>query len=455
MINKIRFIFITCIALCTIAGVASAQSSDDSVLVELKTVDPELLPYFPRWIVTEPNLQLQVYQTFILDGRDKRNLDMNDIVVTCAPFKDPVNPVYNILLIECGKERMVASEIDAKMRKLSYKISDPKRPYAYRDIPKSTPPSAAVSDAILDYMNTPTNVTHAISASAFEQTLKLGKTDFWLQSVVGTEGSGYTFFAPGEAKVLLRRPLYVNPDPESRPAIPNLINFHIGFGYRLTDTSNGLLSFIPERRLNAGRGGKGVFGFDLHAPFHPQFGVSFHIEVPMASIDSTKTIDMPTYAMYTRTGFDGRDMLIAPLIRTTGYAAVFYNWWVDPEVPENFFRFDLGVNYTDIRETEVIGNPFGNRFLQPNSNNGIGLYHPVEFTDWLYAKIEYRNQKNFPFGISMQYSNNFLLSRVYLPLLGDWLYLDARYAYSTISDERARPFDVSTFMLSPVVRFNF
>lgn len=455
MINKVRFIFLTCMTLCALGGVAQAQStSDDSVLVALKTVDPELLPYFPRWIITEPNLQLQIYQIFILDGRDKRNLDMNDIVVTCAPIKDPANPVYNILLIECGREKMVSSEIDAKMRKLSYKIADPKRPYAFRDIPPSTPPSAAVSDAILDFMNTPTNVTHAFTASVFEQTLKLGKTDFWLHSMVGTEGSGYTFFSPGEAKVLLRRPLYINTDPETRPAIPNLINFHIGFGYRLTDTSNGLLSFIPERRLNAGRGGKGIFGFDLHAPFHPQVGVSFHLEVPMAGIDSTVTIDKPTYSVYRRTGLDGREMTIAPLIRTTGYAAVFYNWWVDPEVPENFFRFDLGVSYTDIRETEVI-DKFGNLFLNANNNNGIGLFHPTEFSDWIYAKIEYRNQKNFPFGISMQYSNNYLLSRVYVPLLGDWLYLDARYAYSTISDERARPFDVSTFMLSPVLRFNF
>ena len=103
----------------------------------------------------------------------------------------------------------------------------------------------------------------------------------------------------------------------------------------------------------------------------------------------------------------------------------------------------------------TLANKFGNLFLKDNNNNGIGLFHPTELSDWIYAKIEYRNQKNFPFGISMQYSNNYLLSRVYVPLLGDWLYLDARYAYSTISAERARPFDVSTFMLSPVLRFNF
>ena len=51
MINKVRFIFLTCMTLCALGGVAQAQrTSDDSILVALKTVDPELLPYFPPTI---------------------------------------------------------------------------------------------------------------------------------------------------------------------------------------------------------------------------------------------------------------------------------------------------------------------------------------------------------------------------------------------------------------------
>ena len=51
-----------------------AQKEDSLALIQLKTIDPNLLPYFPRWAITEPNLQLQIYQSFILDGRSKENL---------------------------------------------------------------------------------------------------------------------------------------------------------------------------------------------------------------------------------------------------------------------------------------------------------------------------------------------------------------------------------------------
>ena len=456
--NKKYFLFaFALVALICVPKSVYAQKEDSLALVELKTIDPNVLPYVPHWAITEPNLQLQMYQSFIRDGRPKENLDMQNIRVTSAPVPDRANPTYNILLIECGKEKLVASEIEAKMRKLAVMISDPKRPYSYRDIPPSAPPTQAEIVAIVNYMDMPTNVTHSFSLSAFEQTLKVGNTGFWLRSSVGTEGAGYTFLSAGEAKIVVQRPLYPNDDIETQKAIPNLLDFQIGMGYRLGDTSNGLLSFIPARHLNAGPGGKGVFGFDMHAPFHPQFGVSFHVEVPLSGIDSSRNIDAYTYSVYKRDTTPGRGpMTIAPLLRTTGQATVFYNWWLDPEKPENFFRFDLGLGYAEIQEVKVIQDPkkFNLSYLVPNQK-GLLLYHPRTVGDWLYAKIEYRSQGTYPFGLSVQYSNQILLSRCYLPLLGQWLYLDARYAVPFRSTETARPFEENIFMLSPVLRFNF
>ncbi|MBS1538107.1 MAG: hypothetical protein JST20_10215 [Bacteroidetes bacterium] len=455
--NKKYFILVVAlVALVSFPKSIFAQKEDSLALIELKRIDPTLLPYFPRWEITEPNLQLQIYQSFILDGRPKENLEMQNIRITSAPIRDPQNPQYNILLIECGKEKLVASEVDAKMRKLAIMITDPKRPYSYRDIPPATPPTAAQVAAIVNYMDMPTNVTHSFSLSAFEQTLKMGNTGFWLRSSVGTEGSGYTFLSAGEAKIVVQRPLYPNDDPETKKAIPNLLDFHIGMGYRLGDTSNGLLSFIPARHLNAGPGGKGVFGFDMHAPFHPQFGVSFHIEVPLATIDSSKNIDAYTYSVYNRPDATLRLDTIAPILRTTGQATLFYNWWVDPEKPENFFRFDLGINYAEIKEAKRIY--VASKYLYyllPDTRGGYPLYHPTEVADWIFAKVEYRSQGSYPFGLTVQYSNQILLSRCYLPLIGQWLYLDARYSVPLRSKETARPFEENIFMLSPVLRFNF
>ncbi len=433
-----------------------AQTSDSLALANLKSVDPGLLPYFPRWSVCEPNLQLQIFQVFKLDGRSADNLDMRSIQITSAPIKDPKNPEYNILLVECGKEKMTADQVESKLKSLIPLLINPKRPYCHQDVPVASAPSQAQIEAITNYLEMPTNATHSYSLSAFEQTLKIGKEDgYWIRSQIGTEGAGMPFVSAGEAKVVVQHPLYVNEDPATRKAIPNLLHFHIGMGYRLQDTSNGALSFVPQRRMNAGYGGKGIFGFDFHAPFEPNFGITFHVEVPLQGIDTLKTIERSTYAAYFRENpLSPRDpMIVAPLLRITGNTGIFYNWWLDPESPENYVRFDLGVNYTEVREVAVnqLGGSSG-PFTLNDKTEGLRFFHPTEFLDWLYAKVEYRNQSTFPFGLSAQFSNQIFLGRLYLPLLGQWLYLDARYSIPLRSE--SRPFDQSVFMVSPVLRLN-
>ena len=451
-------LFLLCIIMMGGLGTmtAQAQTSDSLALASLKSVDPGLLPYFPRWSVCEPNLQLQIFQVFKLDGRPAENLDMRNILITSAPLKDPKNPDFNILLVECGREKMTADQVDSKLKTLVSTLVNPKRPYCYNDVPVASAPSQAQIEAITNYLEMPTNTTHSYSLSAFEQTLKIGKEDgYWIRSVIGTEGAGLPFISAGEAKVMVQHPLYVNEDVETRKAIPNLLHFHIGMGYRLQDTSNGALNFLPQRRMNAGYGGKGIFGFDFHAPFQPNFGITFHVEVPLQGIDTLKTIERATYAAYFKNNpLSPRDpLVVAPLLRITGNTGLFYNWWLDPENPENYVRFDLGINYTEVREVAVnrLGSDSG-PFVLNDKVDGLTFYHPTEFLDWLYAKVEYRNQSTFPFGLSAQYSNQTFLGRLYLPLLGQWLYLDARYSIPLRSE--SRPFDQSVFMISPVLRLN-
>ena len=78
---------------------------------------------------------------------------------------------------------------------------------------------------------------------------------------------------------------------------------------------------------------------------------------------------------------------------------------------------------------------------------------PNEALDWIYAKLEYRNQGSFPFGVSVQYSNQILVGRAYIPVLGDWLYVEGRYS-TPLRDPY--PFEIENFfMVSPVFRLNF
>ena len=448
---KLSILFLSLLTLFSFNN-AKSDNSDSLSLSYLTSIDRGLLPYFPRWSLCEPNLQLQIWQVFILNGSNPKQLDKSNIKITAAPKPEGSTP-YNILLIECGSEKMTADVIESKMSSINSKISDFQRNYCFKDIPIATPTSQAQTEAITNYLEMPTNTTHSFSLSAFEQTLKFGKEDgYWVRSIIGTEGAGYPFVSSGEAKVVIQHPLYVNEDEATKNYIPNLLNFHVGMGYRFKDTSNGIASFIPTRTLNASYGGKGVFGFDFHAPFEPNFGISFHAEVPMQGIDTAKSIEAATYATYFKDNpVSPRDRLtIAPLLRITGNAGVFYNWWLEPGKFEHYVRFDLGVNYTEVQEASVVKNENG--YFLNNRVKGTNLFHPTEFMDWIYAKVEFRNQSTFPFGLSAQFSNQIFLSRVYLPLIGSWLYLDARYSIPLRSENRV--FDKSIFMISPVLRLN-
>lgn len=475
-----RLLRIVFVAVSLVALVAPKQTvAQDKVVEALKTIDPEILQYFPRWRICEPDLQIQIRQTFALMGFDPAHLDQTNIVITSAPIKEGLSePEYDLILVECGTERMVASEIATNMRKLSFKISDPKRPYCYIDIPPTEPPSAPQADEIINYME-PTNVTHAFTLSAFDQTLKVGKSGFWLKAGMGTDQIGYHYWSSGEARVQLQRPLYTNTDADTRRAIPFLMNARLGFGYRLTGALDGqdrLLSFIPGRKLNAGSGGKLVGGIDFHLPMHPQFGVSVNLELPMKGISPDDAVDGKTYykedignRRITAPGFAYDPYATAPILRSTGQATLFYNIWLGSKGPENFFRFDLGMSYAEIREAAIFkdtlqGSPTqGAEFLAVDGVNGLHLWHPITFLDWVYVKAEYRNQGSFPFGISVQYSNQMLLGRAYIPILGDWLLLEGKYSTSLRADpdpkdpnDRPRTFELGNFfMVSPVLRLNF
>ncbi len=481
-----RFFVALLVAVIACGTFANAQTgritNEKEILDSLTTIDPEIIKYFPRWKVCEPDLQVQVYQTFLFMGFPKNELSEQNIEILASPKDFDIDP-FEILMITCGSATINSVQIeyfmgDKLVRFLSgeYIYQGPdrgyphydaaKRDYCYSDIPQEMPLQASQAQLILDYIKQPTNTKQAFSLSLFEQAVKIGQTGFWLRSTIGSDHMGYHFWSAGEASITLQRPLYINKDVETRAGIPYLINAYLGGSYRLTSGIGGsdMFGWVKERTLNGGPGGKMVAGFDFYMPFEPALGVSFKAELPFKEL-STTGIDKTTYGFYTpdmsnirfRDG-DPRENIeilkVAPVNRGSGYFSVFYHWWLNKLNPENYFRFDLGLGYSEVREMAYYEYPgYANVTIQELSvYNVLGLrtYKPKEFGDWIYAKAEYRNQAVYPFGMSLQYANQIMLGKVWLPLFSDWLYLEAKYATPL---RGARPYESKNFfMISPLLR---
>ncbi|OGU41251.1 MAG: hypothetical protein A2X61_14165 [Ignavibacteria bacterium GWB2_35_12] len=474
--------FTALIAALMVLGFARVQAIDyTSIVNNLTSIDPEIMKYFPRWKICEPDLQIQVYRTFVLLGYEKSQLNMQNILVLASPLDvEPGYKPYDILLISCGEASMNSVEIEANMASLSEYINGYKyysgyrrgeakdffyiRDYCYEEIKPEVPASSSQATAIMSYLE-PTNVTHAFTLSLFEQSLKIGNSGFWLKSSIGTDEVGYHFWQSGEARVILKRPLYENTEPRTRDRIPYLINAYIGGGYRVTsglDDNKSVLSWVTGRNLNGTPGGKLVAGLDFHMPFHPEFGIHFNTELPLTKV-TTESIDKGAYG-YTQNvnnkvkfvPGDPRNLFVinsvAPIMKATGQATLFYHWWLNEASPENYIRIDFGMNYAEVEEYAVYADDATTPVTHISNEDVLNLitYKPNEVGDWLYLKAEYRNQSAFPFGMSFQYSNQILLGRVYIPLLGQWFYLEGKYATPL---RGLRPYEKANFfMISPVLR---
>jgi hypothetical protein len=483
--------FLVVIALVGINNSLNAQIVDKKTIIDsLTTIDPNIVTYFPRWKVCEPDLMAQIYQAFLYKGYAADQLSKVDITVLGAPKESSYDP-FDILLITCGNVSMNTVEIESTfndllvgfisgyyiyngpLRGTEHRDDASYRDYCFTTIPGEEPVSPSQAAIISSYLERPTNVDHAFSLSLFEQSLKIGESGFWVRSISGTDQVGYHFWSSGESKIILQRPLYVNRDDKTQKGIPYLINAYLGGGYRMRsglDNTESILSWIPKRILNAGPGGKIIFGTDVHAWFRPEAGISLNMELPLSKL-TTENVELGSYGLYNidesrNVDFDPNNPIltdpnlirsasrIAPILRATGQVSAFYHWWLDKMNPENYFRFDLGLSYCEVQEAYYYELKRGTDAPSRNITNvgvdGLFTYKPNEFMDWLFFKVEYRSQAVYPFGASIQVSNQILLSRAYIPLFGNWLYLEAKYS-TPIRD--VRPYEIQNFfMISPVLR---
>ena len=475
--RKITLLIITILSL---VGTINLQAQTRKGMIDsLTTIDPEIRKYFPRWKICETDLQIQIYQAFKLLGFPKEKLSKTNIVVLAAPRNDEYE-AYKILLIKCGEASMNSAEINSNFSSSLYNIisgenfyaraSNPpetevrSRDYCYQEIPPEVPVSATEANAIIDFLK-PSDVTHAFSISVFDQSLKFGKSGFWISNTIGNDEVGYPFWSAGESKITLQRPLYANTDAATNTAIPYLLDMKLGGVYKINsgiDPSGTLFSWVPERKLNMGPGGKLLTGLDFNMPFHPQFGIHFNMEIPLTSMKQ-EGIDPEDYA-YTEVPDDvdfdpdnpnyGKYEIygIVNQLRGTGQATLFYYWWPNSKEGryDNFFRFDLGMSYAEVRQSAAYYDTTNKvNYMTPDGVTGLQTYKPNEFGDWIFAKMEYRNSAFWPFGVSVQYSNQILMGRIYVPLVS-WLYIEAKVATPL---RPLRPYESKVFfMVSPVLR---
>ncbi|MFZ9869741.1 MAG: hypothetical protein ACO3E0_01150 [Candidatus Kapaibacteriota bacterium] len=495
-------VLLTFVLLALVAGTASAQrnlggtelsAKRDAAMQALTTIDENLVSYFPRWKLCEPDIAVKLKHVFTINERRPANLN-GEIRITAAPKSvDEMDKPYDILLIQWGSfheganadlapgqapdyvtlnaqdirtrvpERLVnliSGQADAQ----GYDLDVPARSYCFYPIdPKEMPTQEEVNEMVNFFQ--PTTKTHAMSISAFEQALKLGQGpgQVWLLSELGTDMVGMPFWTSGEGRVSLRINPIGNKNPNNNRALPSILSLRLGMAYRITggiEGDNQILDFIAPRLLDAGPGGKAVAGFDFNVPTMEEFGLSFHAELPLQGLgEGTEISNLETYVPYNTLVTDvpptGRyaDSTIY-LLRGTGRVSLFYNWWPDRANPDNFFRIDLGMVYSEVQQTALWQRTPGvNTFSLISDARGIQLYHPTEALDWVYAKIEYFNQAGRPFGVSAQIANQILMGRVFVPIVGQWLYLEAKYATNLRTE--LRPFDFNSFfMISPVIRFS-
>lgn len=469
-------------------------ADEPSMVAKLKAIDPDVMKFFPRWKVCEANLQIKIYLAFSLRGFDKSKLDQQKIEVLGIPLgKDDKS--YEILMITCGEVSISSSDLERYIGKNLIEIiagvrsfeggraTRPKRgemlarDYCYEDIPAEMPVRASEAEAIINYLNPQTSVNQAMTLSLFEQYLLLGETGANIKSVIGTDMIGYPFWYSGESRAILSLPLYENKTLETRRKIPQLLTTRIGYTWRMSNTvgsseNSTISNLVPDRKLNALYGGKLFAGFDFHLPNMPELGISCNMDIPVREIDPTKGVDFESYSTYNypdavagdpssnkiqwniESGKYGDENYkiygVAPILKSSAQVSVFYNLWLNPKNPENFFRFDIGACFNEVEETVVYRDEYKmETFITNKEVDGLTNFKSDDFANLFYFKVEYRNQAAYPFGVSLQYSNEILLGRVYYPIF-NWLYLEAKYA-RPLRDPR--PYELEHyFMISPVLR---
>lgn len=439
----------------------------------LLTTDPDLERYLPRWKIQEMDLKIKLAFAFRSNGDAVTEAD--SMVVT-ATFPDPNTGAQDLLSIRVGGGGARLTGTNAIKTAIGDMLYNQilERSYQHDVIEPASPLTEQTRERIPNVMQPIPNVSRQfIVASGFRQVVQLGTTNAWLEHMIGNDEIGYHFWTSGQGKATLHYPIIPLTNAELRSqGVPDILSIMLGVAYRLkigTPGDNTLEGVISPRLLNGALGPKAVARAEYRLPQVNDIGFSIHAEVPFSKIgnvENVRALDLAMTATPTRELF-GTSCRACPdtlasayFLRTIAQGTVFWENWMSEY--EHFFRVSLGVSYQEISQA-VLRDDVDNSYIGSDivlAGRGVNVEHKrlqpgrKELQDWVYAKVEYLNQSGFPFGMSAQLANRNLLLSGFIPVLKNWLFLEAKFSTPILRDEPA-PWEYNSFfMISPVLRFD-
>jgi hypothetical protein len=430
------------------------------------TIDPDIERYLPRWKIQEADLKIKLAQYFKSLGVPVKETD--SMIVT-ATFAQP-NKEQSILSIRAGRNGVLSGG-ERTRRELGeglyQRILD--RAYAYSVIEPATPVTESERTRIPSVLY-PTNARQFIAVSAFRQAVQIGTTGARIEHLLGNDEIGYHFWESGQGKAIVHYPIIPLDNPDLRAnGVPDILTVDLGAAYRMkfgTPNDNFLGGVITPRRLNGSLGAKAVARVEYRLPQVNDIGFSLNTEIPLSKIVPSEEFSINNSGIVStvepfKNGVRVDSLRVAYFLRTVAQGTVFWETWLNDY--EHFFRISLGASYQEFARAS---------FARFNAKGGLeraiyprdtavnvagfvneGLIHPTEPEDWIVAKVEYLNQSGFPFGLSAQLANRNLLVTGFIPVLPNWLFLEAKFSTPVLREQPA-PWELkSFFMISPILRF--
>ncbi len=483
-----RRIFLSLIALLIIGGIATTEemaAQDEPTSAELQEniedlrgLDPDIAKYLPRWRINEADLKAKMTLYFRSQGHDVTTRDT--IVVTGGLDQD--NGQEDILKISIptmpGAELNGRAKIESEIGEDLYQDILARETYAHSMIERETPITVDDKERVPNVLY-PTNARQFVAVSAFRQAIQLGTSGARLEHLIGTDEIGYPFWSGGQAKAVVDYPIIRQSDPVLRSnGVPDILKFSLGIGYRLKfgqEGTSGAANLFAPRLLNGAAGAKAIVRTEYRLPEVNDLGVSFYTEVPLNRRAGTEEIEGNSEVVWRESRRLLRDRNVsipvreAYFLRTVAQGNLFWETWLDDYT--HYLRFSFGASYQDVAVGHL---RVGDHFLDPDgktlwNQNGVqdgaanpeglsnnilysGLNHPDAVEDWIYAKVEYLNQSDFPFGFSAQLANRSLLLNGFVPIVPNWLFLQAKYSTPIVGD--TMPWEQEpTIVVSPILRF--
>jgi hypothetical protein len=457
------------LALGTTATDMSAQPTEGELkenIRDLTTLDPEIERYLPRWRVLESDLKIKIAQYFSYQGVPVRE---SDSMIVTATFPDPSTNAQELLSLRVGESQAaVISGTDKLRNELGVRIYDEilRRDYQHIVIEPAVPVTENPRDRMPNVFY-PATARQFVAISAFRQSVQLGRSGARLEHMLGNDEIGYHFWTSGQGRAWAHYPIIPLTDPGLRSrGVPDILTIDLGIAYRMKFGSaedNFLGELISPRKLNGSIGPKAYTRIEYRLPQINDLGFAINAEVPFNKMASPQEVraDASVVRTFEDVFVPRRETLpTAYFLRTVAQGNLFWeNWLGGDDSYEHFFRVSLGVSYQEYARATIV-NMVDGEPIPIDSINDLGdavmyrdLIHPTEFEDWLYAKVDYLNQSGFPFGISAQLANRNLLVSGFIPVIKNWLFLEAKYSTPLLRDEPA-PWEYrSFFMISPILRF--